>query len=107
MVATLRTPAPDRHRHAEPTPAARVVPGYDTAGGTTPPAARAYAEQRERAGPGNRRPRRRAGLGGARRRRDRRGGGGRPRYARSARNRPGRLAGGHARGRRGPPAHAA
>src|SRR5580704_6838577 len=115
MVATLRTPAPDRHRRTEPTPARRVVPRYDTAGGTTPPAARAYAEDRERAGPGTRRPRRRASmavrrgppagvrgrggrLGAARRRRDRRGGGRRPRAARPARGRPGRLAGRNAGG---------
>src|SRR6516225_3812205 len=48
MAPTLRTTAPRMHRHQEPTPAGVVVPGYDTAGGTTADAGWTYPEERGR-----------------------------------------------------------
>src|SRR5215472_453998 len=62
MAQTLRTAAPRRHRHREPTPARGVVPGYDTAGGTTAAVGWTYAEERGRTEARARRPGRGARL---------------------------------------------
>src|SRR6516165_7810871 len=128
MAQTLRTPAPRRHRHREPTRARHVVPGYDTAGGTTADACWTYPEDRGRTAARSRRPGRgarlavgggapdgvrgrRARLGAAGRVRDRRGDvrraspclqPERPRRAR--RRRRAGLARGRAGGERGAPA---
>src|SRR5215471_12640276 len=133
MAPTLRTTAPRRHRHQEPTPVGVVVPGYDTAGGTTADAGWTYPEERGGTAAGARRPRRGARLavggeapGGVRGRRARLGAAGRVRDRRGdvyraspclqperpsrprrlRRPRRARLARGRACGERGAPAGA-
>src|SRR5215470_19398350 len=86
MAPTLRTAARRRHRHQEPTLAGVVVPGYDTAGGTTADAGWIYPEERGRTAARARRPGRGPRLavggkapGGVRGRRGRLGAAGRVR----------------------------